>query len=109
MFLSGYYKPAQVRPMIRYFNTSNPDSNKKGSAAQDFREFEGTYFNEFPEISTFIDVILDFSDSKQSQIQNMSGNYKWTGFVCCERYIFKYLELKEKEKRGEGRKKKVNK
>ena len=34
--------------------------------------------------------------------------YKWTSSICCERYIFKYLELKEKEKRGEG-KKKVNK
>ena len=35
----------------------------------------------------------------------MLVKYIWTGFVCCERYIFKYLELKEKEKRGEGRKK----
>ena len=36
----------------------------------------------------------------------MLVKYKWTGLNCCERYIFKYLELKEKEK---GRKKKVNK
>ena len=35
----------------------------------------------------------------------MLVKYKWTGFNCCERYVFKYLELKEKDKKGEGRKK----
>ena len=61
----------------------------------------------FLKISTSIDIILYLAfPNRQSQSHNIFVKYKWTGFICCERYIFKYLELERKRKKGRGKEEK---